>query len=87
MALSYRAIITTKKKHTQRPHLKNSSVLLLFSRRQEHYDVSEALSCVLHSSIALHKDMEARPLSLEKCLDTFTAQEDIKEVRERGRRL
>lgn len=49
--------------------------------RQEHYDVSEALSCVLHSSIALHKDMEARPLSLEKCLDTFTAQEDIKEVR------
>lgn len=42
--------------------------------------MSEALSCVLHSSIALHKDMEARPLSLEKCLDTFTAQEDIKEV-------
>lgn len=48
--------------------------------RQEHYDTSEALSCLLHSSIALHKDIEARPLSLEKCLDTFTAQEDIKEV-------
>lgn len=51
---------------------------------QEHYDASEALSCLLHSSIALHKDLEARPLSLEKCLDTFTAQEDIKEVRESG---
>lgn len=38
------------------------------------------MSCLLHSSIALHKDLEARPLSLEKCLDTFTAQEDIKEV-------
>ena len=48
---------------------------------QEHYDASEALSCLLHSSIALHKDLEARPLSLEKCLDTFTAQEDIKEVK------
>lgn len=35
---------------------------------------------MLHSSIALHKDIETRPLSLEKCLDTFTAQEDIKEV-------
>ncbi|CAM9632743.1 unnamed protein product [Ectocarpus sp. 12 AP-2014] len=46
---------------------------------KEHYDASEALSCLLHSSIALHKDLEARPLSLEKCLDTFTAQEDIKE--------
>ena len=60
-------------------------MLLLLPRRrvvllQEHYDTSEALSCLLHSSIALHKDIEARPLSLEKCLDTFTAQEDIKEV-------
>eukprot|EP00752_Nemacystus_decipiens_P010349 g9219.t1 len=50
-----------------------------FRLRLEHYDTSEALSCLLHSSIALHKDIEARPLSLEKCLDTFTAQEDIKE--------
>lgn len=47
---------------------------------QEHYDASEALSCLLHSSIAIHKDVEARPLSLEKCLDTFTQQEDIKEA-------
>ncbi|CAM9992944.1 unnamed protein product, partial [Laminaria digitata] len=46
---------------------------------KEHYDASEALSCLLHSSIAIHKDVEARPLSLEKCLDTFTQQEDIKE--------
>lgn len=40
----------------------------------------------MHSSLALHKDMEARPLNLEKCLDTFTAQEDIKEVQFTQRR-
>lgn len=64
-------------------HVVLLSCAVLFCTRcplQEHYDASEAMACLLHSSLALHKDMEARPLSLEKCLDTFTAQEDIKEV-------
>ncbi|CAM9931480.1 unnamed protein product, partial [Choristocarpus tenellus] len=46
---------------------------------KEHYDAMEALACLLHSSINKQAERESMPLSLEKCMDTFTAQEDIAE--------
>ncbi|CAM9102070.1 unnamed protein product [Phaeothamnion confervicola] len=46
---------------------------------KERYDAAEALSVFTHSSVAESGQAEMEPLSLAKCMDTFTAEEKIQE--------
>ena len=53
--------------------------------KQEYYDASAASAYALHpsmeASVRDNRQHDDRSLTLERCIDTFTREEDISEVR------
>eukprot|EP00611_Tribonema_gayanum_P003002 TRINITY_DN12329_c0_g1_i2.p1 TRINITY_DN12329_c0_g1~~TRINITY_DN12329_c0_g1_i2.p1 ORF type:complete len:510 (-),score=172.92 TRINITY_DN12329_c0_g1_i2:141-1670(-) len=62
---------------------------------RERYDAAQAMACVNHPSVAAALRSESQPMSLQRCLETFTAEETIpegycsrcKELRETNMRM